>query len=255
MEQLKRHTLAFIAVMLISAALIVFGNRLIRIGLLSFVIVEAGIAGAASILTHRKPREAFALHIPRIRDFFAGLLVYGAALIMQSAVTSLLSMISENFTGVDNGIFSGYLSNTPPAAALFVFAIMPAICEELLFRGYAVTTAKVIIGRDGFVIVFTAILFAAMHFNAYKFIPVFICGAALGYIAVRSGSVFICMLMHFINNSMAVASLYMDTPAQTLAEFGRSRILVAAVIMIGVSILLFLLGRLIFNSGRKTNDE
>ena len=254
MNDLKKHTLAFIFVMMFSAVLIIAGG--LSGGLLIYTLVEAGTviaAAVAAILTGRRPGETFALKIPRIRDFFAGLLVFVSALAMQNAAARLLLLLSDKFSAVDGDVYARYMSNSNPAAVLFVFAIMPAVCEELLFRGFAVTTAKKIMRSETVIIIFTAILFAAMHFNAYKFIYVFILGAAFGYIAVRSGSVIISMIMHVINNTLAIASLMLGSNS-AVAAAEELPVYVYVPAAIAVSAVMFLIGRAVFNSG-KANDK
>jgi len=87
---------------------------------------------------------------------------------------------------------------------IFIVAAIPAIGEELLFRG---AIQKIIARWSGNVHVgiwISAILFSALHFQFYGFIPRMVLGALFGYMLVWSGSIWLPILAHFINNALAV---------------------------------------------------
>jgi hypothetical protein len=91
---------------------------------------------------------------------------------------------------------------------LFMIGILPAIGEELIFRGIfqriiAEWTKNIHIG-----ILIAAFLFSAMHFQFYGFLPRFILGVLLGYLFYWSGSIWIPILGHFVNNSVAIIAFY-----------------------------------------------
>ena len=87
---------------------------------------------------------------------------------------------------------------------LFVVAILPGIGEELLFRGVVQNILKKIFTNYHISIWITAILFSAMHMQFLGFIPRMLLGALFGYIYVWSGSLWLSMIAHFINNGAAV---------------------------------------------------
>jgi uncharacterized protein len=89
-------------------------------------------------------------------------------------------------------------------ATLVAVAILPAICEELTFRGvlqplFARWTGSVHLG-----IWITALLFSAIHLQFHGFLPRMILGAGLGYLVHYSGSLWPAIVAHFLNNAMAV---------------------------------------------------
>ncbi len=87
---------------------------------------------------------------------------------------------------------------------IFIVAAIPAIGEELLFRG---SIQKIIARWSGNIHVgiwISAILFSALHFQFYGFIPRMALGALFGYMLVWSGSIWLPILAHFINNALAV---------------------------------------------------
>ncbi len=89
-------------------------------------------------------------------------------------------------------------------ATLVAVAILPAICEELTFRGvlqplFARWTGSAHVG-----IWISALLFSAIHLQFQGFLPRMILGAGLGYLVYYSGSLWPAIVAHFLNNAMAV---------------------------------------------------
>jgi sodium transport system permease protein len=83
-----------------------------------------------------------------------------------------------------------------------VIALTPAVCEELLFRGLILSGLR----RYGQwpAIVISALLFALAHASIYRLLPTFCLGLLLGYIVVKTGSLYCSILLHALNNGVAV---------------------------------------------------
>ena len=87
---------------------------------------------------------------------------------------------------------------------ILLMALMPALSEEMCFRGTLQTLFSGN-GRNKHISVWVcAILFSAIHFQFYGFIPRMLMGALLGYMLLWSGSLWLPVLAHFTNNCMAV---------------------------------------------------
>ena len=91
---------------------------------------------------------------------------------------------------------------------LFMVAVLPALGEELLFRGilqklFAAWTRNIHWG-----ILIAAVLFSAMHIQFYGFIPRLFLGMVFGYLFFWSGSIWLPILGHFVNNGSAVVFYY-----------------------------------------------
>jgi len=93
---------------------------------------------------------------------------------------------------------------------LFMIALLASVGEELIFRGILVRifvewTKNVHLG-----VVISAILFSALHLQFYGFLPRFVLGLVLGYLFIRSGTLWVPILVHFVNNAMAVVLTYLS---------------------------------------------
>lgn len=87
---------------------------------------------------------------------------------------------------------------------LFVIAFMAALSEELFFRGVLQKTMIDATKNVHAGIWITAALFSAIHLQFYGFLPRMVLGALLGYLFVWTRSLWVPILMHFVNNGLAV---------------------------------------------------
>lgn len=91
---------------------------------------------------------------------------------------------------------------------VFLVAVLPALGEELFFRG---TIQRLLSDWKGalFAIWITAFVFSAIHMQFYGFLPRMLLGAFLGYLLLWSGSLWLPIIAHFVNNSVAVVFYYL----------------------------------------------
>ena len=93
---------------------------------------------------------------------------------------------------------------------LVIIALTPAIAEEFIFRG---VFQKIFYGllRSGHLAVwFTAFLFSTLHFQFFGFIPRFILGLVFGYLFFWSGTLWLPVISHFVNNAFPVVLVYIE---------------------------------------------
>ena len=86
---------------------------------------------------------------------------------------------------------------------VIVAAVVPAICEEVMFRGFIQKSFEYKL-KPFTAALLTAIFFGLYHFNPYALIPLIGLGLYFGFAAYMSGSIFVPISLHFINNFMAV---------------------------------------------------
>ena len=83
-------------------------------------------------------------------------------------------------------------------------AMVPAICEEMLFRGLLQPLLSSIYRNHHIGIWITACVFSLIHFQFYGFIPRLLLGAVLGYLVVWTGSLWSSIIAHGVNNATAI---------------------------------------------------
>lgn len=91
---------------------------------------------------------------------------------------------------------------------MLMLAIIPALGEELTFRGCLQKIINRWTGNYHIAIWITAIIFSSIHFQFYGFMPRMLLGALFGYLFVWSGSLWIPIIGHFLNNAAAVVTAY-----------------------------------------------
>lgn len=125
---------------------------------------------------------------------------------------------------------------------LIVIAAAPAIGEELMFRGALQRTLHEKFSPFG-AIVITSVLFSALHFQFYGFVPRFLLSVFLGMLYYFSGSIKLNMLVHFTNNALAVFVIYIctidnipidDAPTETLGKEDFVPVILATVLFAGI---------------------
>jgi ABC-2 type transport system permease protein/sodium transport system permease protein len=108
----------------------------------------------------------------------------------------------------------GSIRELPLALPLLTMAVVPAVAEELFFRGFLLRALLGEDGRAGRAVVGSAALFALFHLlvgqavAVERLVPSFLLGLVLGLLAYRSGSVFPGMLLHLLHNAGIVLLAY-----------------------------------------------
>jgi sodium transport system permease protein len=100
--------------------------------------------------------------------------------------------------------FTDQIASAPWLAVIFLMAVVPAVCEELAFRGFIF--GGLVRGRGRLrAVVVTAVMFGISHGILQQSITATIMGLLLGWVALRTGSVLPCILIHFTNNALSVS--------------------------------------------------
>jgi len=126
-------------------------------------------------------------------EIFVSLLVYFQSAFIPDFLKDILEKISEY-----NSLLNDINYNNLPIV-IFSLAIMPALVEELIFRGYLQKIFEEVVHYKKAIII-TSIIFASAHFNLFNFLPLFFISIVIGFIAYYTNSVFPGMIIHFLIN-------------------------------------------------------
>ena len=150
-------------------------------------------------------RKTFRLYLPSLKAvlssaaLFAGIeLTLGAVMLLQNWALPLPSEFVDAWDRLLRELWQKY----SPAGGFVIIALLPGVCEELTFRGF-VLSGFLNRCKPMTAIVGSALLFAIFHLDVFRFIPVFLLGAALGFVVWRSGSILTGMLFHTLHNGLA----------------------------------------------------
>lgn len=90
--------------------------------------------------------------------------------------------------------------------AILMFAVLPAVCEEIFFRGFVLGATS---GKSKVtILIVNGFLFALAHMSMYRVIDTFIFGMVFTYVALKTKSIFPSIVMHFVNNGARVFLLF-----------------------------------------------
>lgn len=95
--------------------------------------------------------------------------------------------------------------------AVIVIALLPAVFEEVLFRGAIQNLLSRWFKLPILAIVVTSVFFSAIHGSYLGFLSRFALGFVLGWVYYRTGNIWLNIIAHFINNALAVTVLYIST--------------------------------------------
>ena len=117
---------------------------------------------------------------------------------------------------------------------LLIMAVMTGFSEEILFRGALTgTLARTRLGMAGGIWV-GAIIFSLMHMQMFGFFPRMLLGAFFGYLMFWSGSIWLCVIAHAINNGLYIIAKHLGYDEATVEQTSISIIIVAISIVLTI---------------------
>ena len=125
---------------------------------------------------------------------------------------------------------------------LFVVAVLPAVGEELLFRGVVQQQLERATQNPVWAVWVSAIIFSAFHFQFAGFLPRMLLGAGLGYLYLWSRSLWVPIVAHFFINGMQIAGQYIQKnalPESTIEEVNWWATALAVLLIAGLSYYLY----------------
>jgi membrane protease YdiL (CAAX protease family) len=118
----------------------------------------------------------------------------------------------QNSENQANQITKAFLSTTSITTLLsniVMIGVLPAIGEELLFRGIVQQLLKRKFGNAHAAIWISAAIFSALHMQFFGFLPRLVLGAMFGYMLEWSGTLWLPIIAHFVNNTISVIAYYL----------------------------------------------
>ena len=131
------------------------------------------------------------------------------------ATLVLMYFFPEGFLQASSDINS--IFNTVPASVqLLIVAVMPAVCEEAMHRGFIQHSFQSV-RSDWVIILSMGLIFGIFHMDLYRFLPTAILGIGLSYVMQKTHNIFLPALFHFVHNFISIAPS-LGTSVETTAE-------------------------------------
>jgi sodium transport system permease protein len=178
------------------------------------LVVIATPALLMTVMLTRSPPQTLLLRWPPLMAPLAavllGVALHPAANLLQSVVVRIYP-ISEQMAEL---LESVTLRNDNLWLTLLVIAALPAVCEELAFRGFILSGLRHT-GSKWTAIVLSSVFFGAAHALFQQSLVACLLGMIIGYVAIQTGSLLPGILFHIVHNSMALVV------GQCLPDVGR----------------------------------
>jgi sodium transport system permease protein len=169
-----------------------------------FLLPAAGLV----VLFGFSPRETLALRLPSPRGTLAAVVLGLSAWAVAIGLLLRLVPVPESLARSLGDLL--LLGGKPFIVVFLVFALTPAICEELLFRGLLLSGLRRL-GPTAAVVI-SSLLFGLAHASVYRLLPTAFLGALIGVTRLRTRSILPGMIIHALNNGLALALLYYSPP-------------------------------------------
>jgi len=151
------------------------------------------------------PTSAFQLHAPDPRALLAAICFGSSTWILAARWME----IQRTFLPMDPAFEEAlkqqfaWFDDLSPLMLVFFLALVPAFCEELFFRGYALSGLRPTVGRFWGVLV-VAVAFGMNHHSAQRIALTTALGVLFGLLVVQYRSIFPAMIAHFMHNALTI---------------------------------------------------
>lgn len=223
-------------------------------GVLGTQLIIAGVAFLAAVYTKKDLRKTFKLRLPSLRGVVGGIIAVAGGIMLSIVLSGLVAVVFSNSSAAAEEATLKIIGDNP-VIAILVVALAPAICEELMFRGYILgaMTNKYKIGSA---ITVAAIIFGMYHMSVSRFFPTALLGALQCYFAVKTESILPGMIMHFINNALSVVTvIYPEKVAKILPIMTQNSINTVEAVLLAIGGVVFIAVGVLFVKNNSKKQE
>ena len=192
-------------------------------------------------------KKVFSLKLPKLRDLIGAISLWIGSYLIVFVITSIILYYFPQNQDIIERLNNALFMKDNLLLNICLIALIPAICEEIFFRGFILTSFRY--NRKSYVgaIIASGILFGIMHMDFIRIIPTSILGMTFAYAVYKTNSIFVSMFMHFLNNGFAVvlthiSSNILEDTRQTTTYLSSSQIItftILSMIFISIAVLLF----------------
>lgn len=150
-------------------------------------------------------KKLFSLSRPKGRHILGALLLWAGTYLFAILLSVPFARLFPSSASQMEQM-TGWLENEPLWMLVLVVAVTPAICEEMLFRGFLFGTMKEK-WKPWIAILVSGILFGVYHMSLVKTVTVSLLGIVFAYVVYVSDSILCSVLMHLCNNGLAVLQM------------------------------------------------
>ena len=138
---------------------------------------------------------------------------------------------------------------------IFIVAVIPAICEEFLFRGVIQKKLYAWVKSPHVAVWVAALVFSTIHFQFQGFLPRVLLGAVLGYLFYWTENLWVAVFGHFVNNAFSVIGQYLHQTGQIDVDLDNTEEISWLATLISLVAVIFLANLFIKNNNTSTNKN
>ncbi len=187
-------------------------DELLRIAIMQQLAMIATPALLMTLILTNNPLRTLRLYPPRVADLFVAVVLaitLHPVVLWWGHIVQQVFPLSEEIQSQLHEI-TRMLQTAPVAWVLLVMALIPAVCEELAFRGLILSGLRHM-GHKWAAIIITAIFFGWMHQVLQQQLVAVLIGIVIGYVAVQTGSLLPAIVFHALHNSLALLAARWET--------------------------------------------
>jgi len=176
-------------------------QALLRSALLQLILV-LGVPLAASLIARLQFAKVFKLRLPSTRDFLLTLAATPCLIFLLDEI----NFVQSHWTGIQSNSVELFLKATSTSQwveLILLVAIVPALCEESLFRGYILDRLSMQ-DQTWRAIMVSSVLFGLFHQSVHTLLPSALSGVFFAFLAKKTGSLISPMISHFVVNVWAI---------------------------------------------------
>ncbi len=202
-------------------------------------------------------KKVFSLKLPSLKQCIGAVSFWIGSYIIVFIVTNIVMYYFPQSQQVSESLNDALFMKDSFWMNIIVVALMPAICEEIFFRGFMLSAFKN--NRKSYVlpIIFSGILFGIMHLDFIRMIPTSILGMSFAYAVCKTKSIGVSMIMHYMNNSLSVVAMHLSSNMELSS--GSSELVLFSfkqiIIFLGFSLVFLGIGDRLFKSKKKRKKK
>lgn len=162
-----------------------------------------------------------------VRGFNPALILWGVVFLFATSVAlePVLKLLPEVPNAYGRGLW-----------AVVTLVVMAPLFEEVIFRGVILESSRAKYGVMGAWLISSAV-FGIVHGHPALVINAFVAGLILGFIYIRSGSLWAAVILHAINNGIAYLALATGHANALLIDLVGSRTLYVVIYIAALAVL------------------
>lgn len=153
---------------------------------------------AVAFLVKRKKTDKLAHKVKTSKVLLYILLAVITYLVLYPVIVSFNSLLKIKSTNIE-------LDTTGYIVSIFSRVLIPAICEEILFRG--IIFKGIANSNKTLAIILTSIMFSVFHMSAEQMLYPLLMGLMLGVIMSHEDNIIYCIIVHVVNNALALSGV------------------------------------------------